>query len=81
MKNTIITLTTIGSIAIILDSFNAFSALMYFVIAGQIPGTTIALDGKTMFALCMIPTGFIIGRLCIRAYTFLAQLLLPKQRA
>lgn len=68
MKKSLIIIVNILSAIVILDSLNALHAIIYFVIAGQIPGTSVYLDSDTMLALCMVPLGFIFGRLSTRAF-------------
>jgi len=48
MKQLLTTTFTILSVIIILDSMNFGHALMMFLLAGVIPGTTIVLSGEQM---------------------------------
>jgi E3 ubiquitin-protein ligase DOA10 len=81
MKKLIIILTNVLSAAIILDSLNAIHAVCYFVIAGQIPGTSMTLDSETMFALFLALIGILIGRLSFWMYTVLSSIFAMNQRA
>jgi hypothetical protein len=79
MKKLIIVIINLISVTFILSSMNALQAIVNFVIAGQIPGTEMALDGQTMLALFLVPTGFILGRVFIRGYALIVELSSTKQ--
>jgi len=78
VKKQAIIITNLVSILIILHSVNATHALLYFIIAGQVPGTALYLDSETMMALVLIPGGFLIGRLCSSAFIMLTNVTLNK---
>jgi len=65
----IITITLItASLLIILDSLNFGHAVMMFLLAGVIPGTSIAIDGAQMLELFALIAGFTVAR--VTAYLF-----------
>lgn len=63
MRTTIISLSLILSALLILDSMNAGYAMMMFVIAGQIPGTTTVIDATSMLFVLVLAVGIVAGRL------------------
>jgi hypothetical protein len=70
MKQLLTTTFTILSVIIILDSMNFGHALMMFLLAGVIPGTTIVLSGEQMLQLFTTIFGFICARLARRAFAY-----------
>ena len=61
------------SLVLILDSMNAGQAIMMFLLAGVIPGTTVALDANRMLELFALLTGFTLSRICMRAIRSVAR--------
>lgn len=61
------------SLVLILDSMNAGHAIMMFLLAGVIPGTTIALDANRMLEIFALLLGFTLSRLCMNAVRSLAR--------
>ncbi len=80
MRRFIIIISLSLSALLILDSMDAAHALMMFIIAGQIPGTTLYVDAGSMLALFAGVFGFITGRMTIRLVS-LAQPVLTRRRA
>ena len=68
MKNIIVSLCLIGSGCIILASLHAGTALAYFLLAGVIPGTTIALSSTEMLAFYTVMLGLVFARLFVYFY-------------
>lgn len=62
MRKVVITLSLIGSILIILDSFNVGHAMTLFVLAGIIPGTNAALGSSEMLMMYTLLIGFVLSR-------------------
>ena len=61
-----LTLTFISlSLVLILDSMNAGHAIMMFLLAGVIPGTTIALEASRMLELFALLLGFTLSRIAM----------------
>lgn len=61
-----LTLTFISlSLVLILDSLNAGRAIMMFLLAGVIPGTTIALEASRMLELFALLLGFTLSRIAM----------------
>jgi len=63
MRKTIIITSLILSGLIILDSVHAGQALVMFLLAGEVPGTTIVLSGARMMELFSLLTGFVVARI------------------
>ena len=63
MKKNSSTLFILGSLIVILDSFNAGQALVAFVLTGIIPGTNIAVSPTFMLMLYALIAGFAFSRL------------------
>jgi hypothetical protein len=60
----LITITCIAlSAIIILDSFNAWHALIMFYLAGEIPGTRKSISASTMLQIFALLTGFVVARI------------------
>ena|GEM_PF-1059274 len=74
MKKIITITSLIFSSLLILDSMNIGSALVLFVIAGQVPGTNVSIDAGAMLFFFMLITGVITGRLTSRAYATLLKI-------
>ena len=74
MKKVIIITSLLLSSLLILDSMNVGSALVMFVIAGQVPGTNFSIDAGTMLFFFMLISGIIAGRLTSRAYATLLKI-------
>lgn len=75
MKNIIIITCLALSALLILDSLNAGHALAMFYLAGEIPGTQIALSASTMMEFFALLTGFVLARIGNRAVmTFFSRL-------
>ncbi len=72
MKKTITITSLILSAVLILDSMNVGAALVMFVIAGQVPGTSTSLDANTLLFFYVLVGGFIASRLTKRLITALA---------
>lgn len=70
MKQFFTTTFIILSVIIILDSMNFGHALMMFLLAGVLPGTTIVLSGEQMLQLFTIIFGFICARIVTRASAY-----------
>ena len=81
MRTTITIIATILSGLLILDSFNAGQALLMFVLAGQLPGTSIALSASTMLEAYLVIAGFVSARLVIAAAGTVRSALLKRQTA
>lgn len=62
MKKNLAIIFTIFSALLILDSINFSQALMMFLLAGVIPGTSIVIDGAQMLEFCALVFGFIVAR-------------------
>lgn len=62
MRKTIITISTLGSLVLILESLNAGHALTMFLLVGAIPGTSVAIDAAHMLALFASLLGFVLAR-------------------
>lgn len=63
MKKFIIIASLIGSCLLILDSFNAGSALVMFFLVGIIPGTDLSLSADRMLEIFALLTGFTLSRI------------------
>lgn len=63
MKKVIVYLALIGSLIIILSSFQFGHALAFFLLAGIIPGTDIIVSPSQMFTIIALIAGFAISRL------------------
>ena len=63
MKKTLTTLSLLGSAIIILDTFNAGQALVTFLLAGALPGTSITISASAMLFTYALLAGFAISRL------------------
>lgn len=63
MKKAITITCLVLSAVIILDSFNAWHALMMFYLAGEIPGTQTSLSANTMMSVFALPLGFVLARI------------------
>ena len=66
MRNTVIITSLILSAILILDSMNAFNELIFFVIAGKIPGTDLYLEASLLLTIYALIAGIITGRLSVR---------------
>lgn len=73
MKKTITITSLILSAMLILDSMNAGSALVLFIIAGQIPGTQLSIDAGSMLFVLMLLSGIVAGRLTSKLFATMAQ--------
>lgn len=73
MKKIITITSLILSAMLILDSMNAGSALMMFIIAGQVPGTTVSIDASSMLFMFMLISGIIAGRLTNKLIATMSQ--------
>lgn len=67
MKKVITIICVILSAILILDGFGAWHALVFFYLAGQVPGTHISVNADTMLAIFAMLSGFVIGRISQRA--------------
>ena len=65
-RNAIIIANLVLSSILIFDALNVGDALLRFIAAGHIPGTTIYIDASVMLALFMAGLGFLVGRLTVR---------------
>jgi len=63
MKTTLTNLFLLLSAVVILDTFNAGHALMLFILAGIVPGTSIALSADSALAVILGIFGLLFGRL------------------
>lgn len=63
MKKAVITLSIVLSGLMILDSMNAPHAVMMFLLAGVIPGTTIVLSPGDMLSVFALLIGFVLARI------------------
>ena len=63
MKKTIITLCLILSGLLILDSFHVGQAVVMFLLAGEIPGTSSSINAAVLLELYLIAAGFICSRI------------------
>ncbi|HEU5121995.1 MAG TPA: hypothetical protein VFT59_04050 [Candidatus Saccharimonadales bacterium] len=63
MRKFIIFSCMLGSLAIILDQFGFFEALLMFLVAGAIPGTTYSVPSGIMYGLLIISICLVIVRL------------------
>jgi hypothetical protein len=63
MQKTITYTSLVAASLLILDSMNAFNELVFFLIAGKIPGTSVYLDASTMLSLSVLFVGLVLGRL------------------
>ncbi len=66
MRNTIIITSLTLSAILVLDSMNAFNEIIFFVIAGKIPGTELYLEATTLLILYALIGGIVTGRLSVR---------------
>lgn len=66
MRKTITATCLILSGLIILDSLNAGHALMMFLLAGVIPGTSMVLNAQLTMQLFAVLFGFVLARLVSR---------------
>jgi len=62
MRKAIIIICTVLSGLLILDSINAGHSLMMFLLAGIIPGTTIAISAQQMMEVFALLIGFTLSR-------------------
>jgi len=60
MRKTINIIALIVFVLLILDALNAPQAFMYFIIMGDLPGTSVSLPPTTMLALITTLLGIII---------------------
>lgn len=74
MKKVVIITSLLLSSLLILDSMNVGSALVMFVIAGQVPGTNVSIDAGAMLFFFMLVGGIISGRLTSLAYSTLLKI-------
>lgn len=81
MKKRLSIIANILAALIIVDGFNIVNSIAYFLIAGQIPGTGLSIDGGVMLVLSMVGIGFMAGRLSIRVVNALTQPKLTRQQA
>jgi hypothetical protein len=63
MKKVITLSALVGSLIIILSSFQFGHALAYFLLAGIIPGTDIVVSPSQMLVILALVAGFAIARL------------------
>lgn len=73
MKKIITITSLILSALLILDSMNVGSALVMFIIAGQIPGTSVSIDAGSMLLFFMLISGIIAGRLTSKLIATMSQ--------
>lgn len=76
MRKTIIITSLTLSAILILDSMNAFNEVVFFVIAGKLPGTDFYLDASVLLPVYALLGGIVTGRLSQRLITLISQ---PKQ--
>lgn len=69
-KAIVITCVSLSAI-LVFDALNAPDALLRFIAAGHIPGTSIYLDASVMLALFMTGLGYLTGRLTTRATRYI----------
>jgi hypothetical protein len=81
MKTASIALLNTVSAVIILDSLNAFHAAVFFLVAGQVPGTTTYLDGDTMMTIILAISGILVGRLSFQMYKYISKARWAQQQA
>lgn len=81
MKKTVALIFTILSALLILDSLNAGQALLMFVLAGQVPGTSIIISASVMLQAYLVLIGFVCARLFIAALNSLSAQRLKRQTA
>ena len=67
MKKVFTTIFILLSAVIILDSFNAWHALVMFYVAGEIPGTRTSLSASTMLSIFALLIGFVLARISNKA--------------
>ena len=67
MKKTIIILCLILSGLLILDSFHVGQAIVMFLLAGEIPGTSSSISAAVLLEVYLIAAGFICARLVVFA--------------
>lgn len=65
MKKVITNILLIGSLVIILDSINFYSAVIEFLFAGIIPGFDYRINPNIMLMLFSVLTGTLIGVIVI----------------
>lgn len=65
-RNAIVIINLVLSSILIFDALNVGDALLRFIAAGHIPGTTVYIDASVMLALFMAGLGFLAGRLTVR---------------
>jgi len=63
MKKVFTIVFVLLSAVIILDSFNAWHALVMFYVAGEIPGTRTSLSASTMLSIFALLIGFVVARI------------------
>ena len=73
MRKLIVIACLVLSSLIILDSMNAGHALVMFLLAGVIPGTTIAINAADMMDVFALLIGFVLARLLNRFFVGLFQ--------
>jgi len=71
MKKALIITSLILSGILILDSMNFGHAVMMFLLAGQIPGTSIFISAKVMLEMFALASGFVVARVMNRLFTAL----------
>lgn len=68
MKKTIVIICTVLSALMILDSLHAGEALMMFLLAGVIPGTSLTVSAQHMMEAFALLLGFVVARLTNRFF-------------
>jgi uncharacterized membrane protein (DUF485 family) len=66
MKKALTIICLVLSASIILESFNAWHAIAYFYLAGEIPGTNQTVSPDVMMAIFALISGFILARIVSR---------------
>lgn len=74
MRKTINSAALIVFIWLLLDALNAPHALLYFIIAGELPGTNIILSPTIMLSILTLIIGIIVFEICARQFGGLRRL-------
>lgn len=77
MKKTLTLILIALSFMLILDSMNAGHAIMMFLLAGVIPGTSIAVEASRMLEIFALLLGFTLSRVVMN----IAQLALSRRQS
>lgn len=68
-KKSLSILFTAFSGVLILDTLNISHGIVFFLMAGIIPGTNFSIDANTMLIIFALATGFTLSRITVRLLT------------